>query len=161
MMMKRNSLICCGFAATLLVLTLSAAVHPVAAGVPAPAAATLDSLMHRYREVRFNHELHDGYASCVECHHHVTGRAPSNPACTPCHEKGITTSSVECKSCHAKDRFSGTYLGRQNVETRHHIDIPGLLGAYHLRCLGCHQSITAGPTGCLDCHAKAENEKLP
>ncbi len=151
----------CFIAVFLLSLPAVLTVYPVAGHASPPRTATLDSLVHQYQEVRFNHELHDSYASCVECHHHVTGRAPSNPACTSCHRRGITVPSVECKSCHAQDRFSGAYLTRQNTETRYHIDIPGLTGAYHLRCINCHQAITAGPTGCLDCHVKAEPSTSP
>jgi Na+-translocating ferredoxin:NAD+ oxidoreductase RNF subunit RnfB len=29
-----------------------------------------------------------------------------------------------------------------------------------LNCLGCHLSLTAGPTGCLDCHQRKENDSL-
>jgi len=153
-MTRTGFLLFCVIAAILLTSSATAA-SPSGAIIRPPDLAILGSLAAKYQQVTFDHELHDGYASCVECHHHVTGEAPSNPACTSCHRNGITVSSVDCKSCHLKERFSGAYLARQNTETRYHIDIPGLVGAYHLRCINCHQAITAGPTGCLECHHKS------
>jgi hypothetical protein len=70
-------------------------------------------------------------------------------------------SAVDCKSCHLTDRFSEDLLSAIRNQSRYHIDIIGLVGAYHLNCLGCHLSLTAGPTGCLDCHQSKGNDSLP
>ena len=35
----------------------------------------------------------------------------------------------------------------------HHTGKVGLKGAYHLKCMGCHQEMGA-PTGCQDCHPR-------
>ena len=126
-----------------------------------PKVVVLDSLRNLYKGVSFDHTLHDSYASCVECHHHVAGRPSADPACSSCHRSGAVIGVVACKSCHLTNRFSGDQLSAQRNPSRYHIDIIGLAGAYHLNCLGCHLSLTAGPTGCLDCHQRQGNESSP
>ncbi len=126
-----------------------------------PETIILGSLKGSYQEVTFNHALHDGYASCVECHHHVTGSPPSNPACIACHRQGTSTSPVGCRSCHLENRFAADSRALQEPAKLYHIDIPGLIGAYHLRCVNCHLAITAGPSSCLGCHQKPENKPSP
>jgi len=127
---------------------------------PVPELVVLDSLSTLYGGVRFDHTLHDSYASCVECHHHVAGHPSVDPACSSCHRSATFGSAVDCKSCHEHDRFSGDALSARRNQSRYHIDITGLIGAYHLNCLGCHLSLTAGPTGCLDCHQRREKNSL-
>lgn len=147
----------------------SAAAFSFAAGVTlpsgelmkAPDSLLLNSITGIYEEVRFDHVLHDAYASCVECHHHLTGKPSAEPGCNYCHRFGTSASPVDCKSCHLVDRFSEESLSAQRNQTSYHIDIAGLIGAYHLKCVGCHLSITAGPTGCQDCHRKQENSASP
>ncbi len=127
----------------------------------APDSLLLNSITGIYEEVRFDHVLHDSYASCVECHHHLTGKPSAEPGCNYCHRFGTSASPIDCKSCHLVDRFSEESLSGQRNQTNYHIDIAGLIGAYHLQCVGCHLSITAGPTGCQDCHRKKENSVSP
>ncbi len=112
----------------------------------------LDHLSRTYAEVIFDHEMHNGYAACVECHHHLTGSAPSNPACTACHRLGTTGTAVGCRDCHPGSSLAAQPEVERQVAKRYHIDIPRLNGAYHLSCVRCHLSLTAGPTGCQDCH---------
>lgn len=146
----------------ILSLCAAAAFCPSAAGAPrqaatkieAPEAVLLDALSNIYEGVRFDHELHASYASCAECHHHVAGLPSADTACNSCHRLGTSASVLDCKSCHRNDRFSQQSLSEKKNQTGYHIDIIGLLGAYHLNCLGCHLSLTAGPTGCLDCHRR-------
>lgn len=126
-----------------------------------PEAVLLDSLSNIYEGVRFDHGLHVSYASCVECHHHVAGLPSVDPACNSCHRSGTSGSLLNCKSCHLIDRFSQQALSQKKDQTGYHIDIAGLLGAYHLNCLGCHLSLTAGPTGCLDCHSRKDSGSSP
>lgn len=121
----------------------------------------IDYLSNIYGGVVFDHDLHDSYAACVECHHHVMGSPPSNPACAPCHRQGTSTGPAGCRSCHPKSRISAPSPDLQKIPERYHIDIPGLNGAYHLRCVSCHLAITAGPTGCLDCHSRRNERTSP
>ena len=156
--MKRNlPLFCCiALIGSSLILVCNTSTSAADLKQP-PDTLTLSSLARKYEAVSFDHELHDSYASCVECHHHVAGKPPSNPACVSCHRQGITAGSVACKTCHPADRFSESYLNDQNTTKRYHIDTPGLLGAYHLRCITCHEVIGTGPTECLGCHEKAKS----
>jgi hypothetical protein len=124
---------------------------------PVPHLVVLDSLSTLYGGVSFDHALHDSYAACVECHHHVAGQPSVDPACSSCHRSATFGGAVDCKSCHEHDRFSGDSMSARSRLSRYHIDTTGLIGAYHLNCLGCHLSLTAGPTGCLDCHQRQEN----
>lgn len=114
----------------------------------------LDELVRLYREVTFDHALHVSYAACVECHHHLTGEPPSNPACVSCHRSGTTAQPLACRACHPANRYAAATRSVRVREAGYHVDTLGLSGAYHLRCLGCHVSITAGPTGCRGCHDK-------
>ena len=94
-------------------------------------------------------------ADCSDCHHHTTGSGPASPNCARCHDGVEEGESVSCSDCHAAEPF-----GRENLEEMEnpeifHIDKPGLKGAYHLNCVGCHQELD-GPTGCQDCHTMTE-----
>lgn len=124
----------------------------------APDIVMLDSLRTKFGGVQFDHGLHDAYAGCTECHHHLTGMVSTSPDCRSCHRTAISKSSIACKGCHLSDRFSLESLSYLSKRAGYHIDIVGLKGAYHLRCLGCHLSLTAGPTGCRDCHQRQVNK---
>lgn len=119
-----------------------------------PDLLRLDSLGGPYAEVRFDHRLHVSYASCAECHHHLAGRPATDPTCSGCHQSGSSGAVIRCRSCHLANRFSAETLASGRNRPRYHIDVVGLLGAYHINCLGCHLSLTAGPTGCLECHRR-------
>ncbi|BDD86580.1 cytochrome c3 family protein [Desulfofustis limnaeus] len=118
-----------------------------------PETVVIDVLSNRYATVTFDHRLHAAYAACSACHHHTTGDAATDPACSRCHSAGSQAGSVSCASCHPAQPFSEDRIARQAVDTSYHIDLPGLQGAYHLNCLACHEAI-GGPTGCLDCHQR-------
>jgi hypothetical protein len=149
---------CCLLALTALLLCV-----PVSWSVnhDIPETVVIDHLSSRYGTVIFDHELHDGYGACTECHHHVTGSPPSNPTCTPCHHQGAAGRPLSCRSCHPAGRAAVLAAAAEKPTRRYHIDIPGLSGAYHLRCVSCHLAITAGPTGCQGCHALNRETESP
>jgi hypothetical protein len=120
-----------------------------------PDTVELNSLANHYSAVTFDHAMHVGVASgCVECHHHTTGGAPTDPNCVRCHEAGGETSAIACRDCHASNRFSAEDLAKiEGNQQLHHKGKPGLKGAYHQKCLGCHATM-GGPTGCQDCHVR-------
>jgi hypothetical protein len=123
-----------------------------------PATVKLDSLADLYRPVEFNHAMHvdlvDG--KCATCHHHTTGAAPLEPRCQECHRAGEPAKVVACRDCHTVLRFSAEYLAELAANPQlYHNDKPGLKGAYHRKCLGCHQE-NGGPTGCQDCHERTK-----
>lgn len=107
----------------------------------------LDLLQELYEPVDFNHGDHGAMYDCSRCHHHTTGGPAEEKRCLGCHENSEPLADVSCSSCHKVNKNPPT---SQDIDV-YHIDIPGLLGALHLQCLGCHRS-EDGPTGCIDCH---------
>jgi hypothetical protein len=91
-----------------------------------PESLTLNRLENRYTQVVFSHATHTEMTEgCATCHHH-------SPA-------GQT---VSCGKCHREPFDPGN------------LNMPGLKGAYHLQCMGCHQEMGSGPLGCAECHTK-------
>ena len=62
---------------------------------------------------------------CADCHHH--SQADQTPSCRECHDTPFNPVNL---------------------------NLPGLKGAYHLQCLGCHREMESGTVGCYECHAK-------
>jgi DnaJ-class molecular chaperone len=86
----------------------------------------LGALEKRYEPVTFSHDRHTLMADdCATCHHHS--------------EPGQT---VACGECH------GAPFDPKNL------NMPGLKGAYHLQCMGCHQETDSGPKSCTECHGR-------
>lgn len=85
----------------------------------------------KYEPVRFMHSKHAASLeeNCAACHHNRPADE-SKPEIMP------------CRSCH-KGSFDSRDPGR-----------PGLKGAYHLRCMGCHEEKKKGPTDCQSCHRR-------
>jgi hypothetical protein len=95
------------------------------APVKGPEVSTLRTLERMYEPVTFSHGMHTLVTDdCGTCHHH------SDPGQTPA-----------CKECH------GAPFDPKDL------NMPGLKGAYHLQCMGCHKEM-GGPRGCIECHAK-------
>ncbi len=98
-----------------------------------PSIVILDALEHLYEPVRFDHEAHARMvrfdAGCATCHH-FTPPNSEHPACKGCHPADIP-----------------------------HEDIaqPGLKGAYHRSCLGCHREWDVD-TACEICHARKKTD---
>ena len=121
-----------------------------------PDSVILDVLVKHYEPVTFDHASHVDFAegNCSECHHHTTGSTPTDPKCARCHSGGEEGDSMACQECHASDRFDAEYLKSiASSPYLYHIDKPGLKGAYHQNCMGCHKKMD-GPTGCQDCHTR-------
>lgn len=94
-----------------------------------PDVVILDELENLYVPVRFNHKLHAKMAGmadgCQMCHHY----------------QDISKELSSCKSCHPTD------IIHENLAQ------PGLKGAYHRQCLGCHTQWDK-ETACEICHEK-------
>lgn len=129
--------------------------HGLAGG---PATVELDSLSDLYEPVSFDHAMHVELteSNCAVCHHHTTGTPPVNENCNRCHANSGEADVAACRDCHAEKRFEAAYLAKvaENPQL-YHIDKPGLKGAYHQNCMGCHAEMGA-PTGCSDCHPRKE-----
>ena len=86
----------------------------------------------RFGSVRFDHESHAEWANlsagCAACHHY-TPEGATHPACKTCHE-----------------------IGDKHEDMRK----PGLKGAYHRQCLGCHRE-WSHETNCEVCHEPRTN----
>jgi hypothetical protein len=136
-------------------LTLSCALFPNHAAAleaeDAPEEVEISILSDLYEPVYFDHAMHLDVADCSACHHHTTGQPPEDENCLKCHANSEETDSISCSECHTAKRFYPEDLEQRNGDI-YHIDKPGLKGAYHLNCVGCHSENDA-PTGCQDCHA--------
>lgn len=121
----------------------------------APESVEINSLANLYSAVEFDHAAHVAMAECSDCHHHTTGTGPAAPTCARCHSGTEVGDTVSCRECHATEPFIRENLEEMDNPEIFHVDKPGLKGAYHINCLGCHQEV-AGPTGCQDCHQMTE-----
>ncbi len=98
-----------------------------------PDTITIKKLENLYGEVEFPHSDHFEYTdSCSDCHHHSGEK------------------TISCQRCHKPFKVY-KYSGSKRKNGL------GLKGAYHGRCLKCHEE-ESGPTGCTDCH---ERRKKP
>jgi len=145
----------CGAAVVMLIVSL-----PLHNGfAEGPDTADLDALAEYYEPVEFDHAMHVdmlGDDSCAACHHHTVGTQLVDENCQRCHENGGETDSAACIDCHPIKRFSVEYLQTMEKDIHlYHLDKPGLKGAYHQRCLGCHKEMDVA-IGCQDCHARNE-----
>lgn len=152
------------YPAIVLTLAISAANLSQSAEEP-PEIVEISTLSNLYTPVIFDHLLHVDMADCSVCHHHTTGTRIIDKNCTRCHTAGgeydaaIFNSgrpyTISCRDCHEKQRFGSTYLRKLENPNLYHIDKPGLKGAYHLSCIGCHKE-TEAVIGCQDCHELTE-----
>lgn len=144
-------LLACALAVALIT---ASAVH---AADETPDEVRIDSISDLYRPVTFDHQLHADLAeSCALCHHHATGAAPLRKPCLRCHQGGKEAWTVSCSACHPAEPFSSHHLAEiRNDPLLYHTHTPGLKGAYHQLCLGCHREVGAS-IGCQDCHARNE-----
>lgn len=136
----------------------SVSVFPAMTAADAPDTVRLDSLQQYYEPVEFNHKVHTDMSAgdCTVCHHHTTGQPPTTKLCLHCHNGQKSVSTVSCRDCHSAKPFDASVMQEQQKDlTRYHIDKPGLKVAYHITCVGCHQT-TGGPIGCQDCHGMTE-----
>ncbi len=117
----------------------------------APESVTIDYLQELYTEVNFDHQMHSDMYSCSACHHHTTGTSAQNKNCKKCHTSPAAPEDVSCSGCHKAAPDSAAVRKDTPDGTIYHIDKPGLKGALHQQCVGCHRS-EDGPTGCMECH---------
>jgi hypothetical protein len=91
-----------------------------------PHRQIIDALKERMQESRLSLFFHnEKEAICQGCHHH-----------SPASEK-----PPQCANCH----------GKQWDAKRP--SMPGILGAYHLQCMGCHKKMNIEkPAECIECH---------
>lgn len=117
----------------------------------APTTVTIDYMEELYEAVDFDHQTHSEMYDCSSCHHHTTGDTPQEQTCRKCHANSEASEDVACSACHKQNRTISSPAAKSTDPFIYHIDIPGLKGALHLQCLGCHRS-EGGPVGCRECH---------
>lgn len=122
----------------------------------APDTVTISLLAELYDPVEFNHAGHVEMADCSDCHHHTAGTVTERWNCKKCHDNPMEGETVSCSDCHPRDRFGTQYLASLDDPELYHKEKPGLKGAFHLSCVGCHRE-QGGPTGCDQCHSMNEN----
>lgn len=138
-----------------IITVMLAALPPDCRGADLPDTITLGSLARLYEKVTFNHAKHIVLVKdCAVCHHHTTGTLVEDSNCVRCHRNSSETKVVACRGCHLAQPFSAQALREKEANTHlYHLDRPGLKGAYHLSCMGCHEK-AGGPTDCLSCHKR-------
>ncbi len=94
--------------------------------VKLPHRQIINALMDRIKDNRLSGYFHnEKEAICQGCHHH-----------SPASDK-----PPQCANCH----------GQQWDEKKP--SMPGILGAYHLQCMGCHKKMNIEkPAECIECH---------
>jgi hypothetical protein len=101
-----------------------------------PEICMINELEYEYEPVIFQHRIHASmsvlHKGCTDCHHYepAAGRISS------------------CNQCHSR-----TVVQEQ-------LSQPGLKGAYHRQCLGCHKE-WSGEANCEACHAKKNQPGEP
>jgi hypothetical protein len=93
-----------------------------------PETVVLNELEREYEPVIFPHQLH-------------ANMSRMDVGCTDCHHFTDIGDIASCKTCHPVD------VAEENLKQ------PGLRGAYHRQCLGCHQEWSQ-ETSCEVCHVK-------
>lgn len=103
--------------------------HEAISAEKSPDVVIMEELAELYMPVVFAHKLHARMSvmggGCTLCHHYTPTQV-SHPPCRECHKTGVETGNL-----------------RQ----------PGLKGAYHRQCLGCHRE-WSHETECAVCHVK-------
>jgi hypothetical protein len=114
-----------------------------------PETVTISTLAKRYGPSLLPHRkivarlatLAEGSALARRFH----GQAET--LCRGCHHRSPAGARPPtCQSCHPREP------GRSGEPTT---DKPGLTAAYHRQCIGCHEAMGIGKTGCTDCHKPA------
>lgn len=97
-----------------------------------------------YEPVRFMHSAHAHHTDgdCTKCHHRVQRQDGDRV--------GRTIESVDMASFHPSSCIAcHQYANEADAPTR-----PGIKGAYHQQCIGCHEksALKTAPTDCQSCH---------
>lgn len=109
-----------------------------------------------FKPVTFPHEMHAEIMSdCEICHHNsIEGQYPS---CKTCHGKPYDPKNS--KILGIKVNRSGILKsGLMKYFESDYLEKPGLKGAFHRKCMGCHKEYDSGPVGCIECHEKKESK---
>ncbi len=109
-----------------------------------PEKVVINKLSDQYEAVDFPHRrivnalVADIQDSKLAAYFHTD----RDTVCQGCHHNSPASSKPPaCANCHGKPLDSTNLLK------------PGIMGAYHLQCMGCHKAMgMAKPAACADCH---------
>lgn len=115
-----------------------------------------------YGAVLFTHRRHDASTGghCAVCHHRQAMEDGDRTGVEfyIVHQAMGTTIEGSCQACHVdlrEKRFQKCSDCHRLADEPDDRSRPGLLGAFHVNCIGCHlgqPADKAAPTGCDDCH---------
>lgn len=109
-----------------------------------PEMVTINRLENLYEPVPFPHRKVVNAIVSQVADHPVSGFFHANEAtiCQGCHHNSPASKTPPpCASCHGA-RWDVNQLSK-----------PGILGAYHQQCMGCHKAMAVEkPMGCTECH---------
>jgi hypothetical protein len=109
---------------------------------------TIDAMVDQYKASQLPHRkmylaLQKGAAESELAAHFHSGDLT---LCQGCHHNSpADLKPPKCASCHNQPDADTNPL------------MPGLRGAYHQQCIGCHQAMNIEKVGCTDCHEKNKN----
>jgi len=136
-------------------------------------SSTIDNFSHA------DHE-NDYTDDCTACHHdesieakpqscsncHMDGgnsglslKEASHERCADCHEDMYLAGTKGCSNCHVREDSPDETVEPQACASCHDVSadqlIPVSMGAFHGKCMGCHEENAVGPYGddaCFRCH---------
>ncbi len=109
-----------------------------------PEKVVIKSLVHQYEPAEFPHrKIAQTLLKNIGDDKLASFFHPNQMSvCQGCHHNSpVSIKPPKCQSCHNKPFNENSPLA------------PGLLGAYHQQCMGCHKAMgMEKPMGCTDCH---------
>jgi hypothetical protein len=127
-----------------------------------PKTVKIDGLVNLWGPSEFDHVKHVGVTeSCKDCHHKPFGKPM---ACADCHEGEVDPKGFDhvkhfeydsCASCHQVQSTKELACGHchKTPFDKDNLAVPGLKGAYHDQCMGCHRK-NGVANSCETCHKK-------
>lgn len=116
-----------------------------------PDQIVISALSEKYEPVKFPHKkiisaLEKNINNSRIASYFHNGR---DSICQGCHHNApASTQPIKCGSCHINQT--------QDKES----SMPGIKGAYHMQCMGCHKEMgIEKPASCTDCHNEKTNEQ--
>lgn len=113
-----------------------------------PEKVIIGKLSDKYEPVEFPHsKIIDAISSRIKKSKLATYfHGSKNTLCQGCHHNSPDSPKPpKCGTCHNKP-FKKNNLFR-----------PGIKGAYHIQCMGCHKEMgVEKPAGCIECHKEKE-----
>jgi hypothetical protein len=109
-----------------------------------PETVTIKDLSNQYESVQMPHrKIVNALAGNIKDSNLAAYfHADPGTLCQGCHHHSpVSSTPPRCANCHGRTLDAQTPLK------------PGIMGAYHLQCMGCHKAMgIEKPAGCIECH---------